>query len=609
MHPWHRSRYSFLQRLLIAVLLAGLLGTTGAGETDWRWTGVSRVVAISDVHGAYDAFLRTLQASKLVDEEARWSGADSHLVVTGDLLDRGGDSRRVMDLLIRLETEAAAADGRVHVLLGNHEVMNLVGDLRYVAADEYAAFADEESADERELWFRRFLGRAADDVDPEIAREQFERARPPGFFAHRRAFREDGYYGKWLLGKPLVIVINGTAFVHGGLSPMAERLGLAGMNGDMGAELAAYVSALGTLVDAALLHPGDGFYAHTRILAALPEDPSRPADIVAAIATVSHPPETSIHQADGPLWYRGQVGCPAIVEAERLTPVLQALDAERVVVGHTPTASRSVVTRLDGRIVEIDTGMLQSYYKGSGHALLMQQDQLSVIDETGAVVPVTDDPRLTGSGPWTAAQLESFFEVGEVELHDERPDGVYTATVTLDEHKLDALFYRAAGRNRHPEVAAYRLDRLLGVDMVPVTIRRTVNGKDGALQLLPSRLTDEATRAEMRAGGDAWCPLPSQWSAMYLFDALIQQPGRNGQQLMYDQANWRLVLAGHGDAFGTRGGRPAYLKNAALNVSGAWRQALAGLSKPGLEELLGDVLDARRQKALLRRRDELLESG
>ena len=93
--------------------------------------------------------VEALTAAEIVDGELAWSGADAHLVIVGDILDRGPDSRAAMDLLMKLETEAEAAGGRVHVLIGNHEAMNLVGDLRYVAAAEYAAFAEEEQAEER----------------------------------------------------------------------------------------------------------------------------------------------------------------------------------------------------------------------------------------------------------------------------------------------------------------------------------------------------------------------------------------------------------------------------------------------------------------------------
>ena len=77
-------------------------------------SGVSRILAISDIHGAYDAAIATLQKSNVIDGSLAWSGGKTHLVITGDLLDRGPESRRVMDLIMRLEYEAPLAGGRVH---------------------------------------------------------------------------------------------------------------------------------------------------------------------------------------------------------------------------------------------------------------------------------------------------------------------------------------------------------------------------------------------------------------------------------------------------------------------------------------------------------------
>ncbi|MCK5326784.1 MAG: metallophosphoesterase, partial [Woeseiaceae bacterium] len=121
-----------------------------AQADEWHFSDVERIVAVSDIHGAYDALVATLQEAEVIDKRLAWSGGKTHLVITGDVLDRGPDSRRVMDLMIRLEHEAPLAGGRVHQLLGNHEVMNLIGDLRYVADEEYAAFLDFESVEERE---------------------------------------------------------------------------------------------------------------------------------------------------------------------------------------------------------------------------------------------------------------------------------------------------------------------------------------------------------------------------------------------------------------------------------------------------------------------------
>jgi len=108
-------------------------------------SGIDRVVAVGDVHGDYDQFVIVLKSAGLLDGQIKWAGGKTHLVQTGDVLDRGADSRKAMDLLMRLEEEARGAGGAVHCLIGNHEAMNLYGDLRYLSPGEIAAFRDENS--------------------------------------------------------------------------------------------------------------------------------------------------------------------------------------------------------------------------------------------------------------------------------------------------------------------------------------------------------------------------------------------------------------------------------------------------------------------------------
>src|SRR5205814_7174767 len=109
-----------------------------------------RVVAVGDVHGDADQLVAVLRSASLIDDKGAWSGGKAHLVQTGDILDRGPDSRRAMDVLMRLEIEATKAGGAVHALIGNHEAMNVYGDLRYVSEGEIASFRDTNSAKVRE---------------------------------------------------------------------------------------------------------------------------------------------------------------------------------------------------------------------------------------------------------------------------------------------------------------------------------------------------------------------------------------------------------------------------------------------------------------------------
>ena len=145
-------RGGFLSLFASAALAAVAVGprVARAQAQVVEWEGVERVIAFADVHGA-DAELRTLlRESGVVDAQDRWAAGGAHVVSLGDLLDRGAGSRQVLDLLMRLQEEARTAGGRLHVLLGNHEAMNLLGDLRYVDAREYAAYTDLESPAERE---------------------------------------------------------------------------------------------------------------------------------------------------------------------------------------------------------------------------------------------------------------------------------------------------------------------------------------------------------------------------------------------------------------------------------------------------------------------------
>ena len=595
------------------MLFAALLAPSAALAEDWRWTGVERVVAVSDVHGAYSSMVRTLQNAGILEGEA-WAGGAAHLVITGDILDRGPDSRQVMDLLKRLENEALQAGGRVHLLLGNHEVMNLTGDLRYVAAAEYEAFVGEENPADRERAFEVFRAARAAEQDLEALRLEFEKRAPPGYFGHRKAFASDGEYGKWLLEKPLIVVINDTAFVHGGLSPMVAELGLDGINRQLKSEVSQYAARFEAVAAARLIDVTENFHRRGPLLESLPDDTQRPAELRQAIADVVSLGDASVHDSASPVWYRGNVGCSPLIEIDKLDAALKSIGAERVVIGHTPTQSRQVLERLDGRVVEIDTGMLTAAYGGSGNALIIEShpggNSLAVASEKegGASAPV---PHARFSALETSSmsvdELEALLREGDIGAPSEDEAGRTLVKVKSGRAEVDALFIRNRRKGLVPELAAYRLDRLLGLEMVPVTVARELDGDAGVLQLFAANAKDEQSRREAGDGYQAWCPLPEQWNAMYIFDALMHNAPRHPQNIRYSPGSWQLMLTGHDESFGTKSSRPAWLKEAPLQVGNAWKEAVEALTDEVLESELGDVLDKRRVTALKKRRDALLK--
>ena len=602
--------FRVVNHCLLSVLLCLCLLSSSAVADDWQFSGVSRVVAVSDIHGAYDAMVTTFQEAGIINSDLEWSGGDTHLVITGDLLDRGADSRQVMDLVMRLEREADRAGGQVHQLLGNHEVMNLIGDVRYVADGEYAAFSDDESPKEREYWFQQFSKQQPVDADEVTIRAGFDQKAPPGYFGHRRAFRSDGYYGKWLLEKPLMIVINGTAFVHGGAPAYVAEHGLEGVNGTLKADLTNYLTAMSALEDASVLSPvitykeAPPYLTQELDAGQLNDEMARSAQAVLELRN------TPLNGSKGPTWYRGTAYCNQLIEGDYLTAALDRIGATRIVIGHTPTSTLRVQQRMSGRVIEIDTGMLEENYHGSGNALILQDDQVSVVNQDGTtgLAPISH-PLSVGyePGKFDDKKLESILTNGEIVNFNAQGPTWQVLQVLAFEEPVFAYFNVLPDQDGFiPEVAAYRLDRLLGLHMVPPTVVREIDGLKGTLQYIPEQTLSESDRVSNGEGERAICSMEKQQAAMFVFDTLIHNPVRTPQSMLYHPDEWQLVLVNHGNSFGTQTGRPPYLENAGLNVGQEWRTALQKLDEDRLQANLGDVLDKNRLEALVKRRDDLI---
>lgn len=602
-----------MHKLVCSLLLVLVLPAMPAAASQWQFDGVERIVALADIHGAYAPMVAGLQQAGVVDAALDWSAGTTHLVIVGDILDRGPASREAMDLLMRLESQADAAGGQVHVLIGNHEAMNLVGDLRYVSTGEYAAFAAEEPADERERWFVEYAAkRNSDGNSLEVQQKLFDQRYPQGYFAHRRAFSSGGKYGKWLLEKPLVVVINGTAFVHGGLSPLIGEIGLDGVNGRLRDEMAEYVRKTELLFSAGVLLPTDNFNDHIALLDNYLPPLDAQVEVLNAIKIVKKLNLSDIHALQGPLWYRGNVMCSELIEQDKLAPTLRAIGAHRVVIGHTPTPGRTVLERIDGRVIQIDTGMLNNYYGGKASVVIVENDELSFVTEAeSAPASPRPHPREVGARPGgsslSARMIEQLLENGDVVTTTEDDIGRTIVTVTDGTSTIDAFFAKRAGRDNYPDAAAYRLDKLIELDMVPVAVKREIDGVEGTLQFRPKNWIDELERGEQNRGGSAWCPLPEQWDAMLVFDVLTYNLGRTRRNMLYNLDKWQAMLVDHNRAFGTSKGTPPRLKSVRLVIGEGWREALTALTDEVLQGELGDVLDKRRLKALAARRDRLLE--
>ena len=100
--------------------------------TNFEFDSISKFTAISDIHGQYDLFIKLLKTHGVVDDSLNWDYGQGHLVIVGDVLDRGPKVIEALWLIYHLESQALQSGGRVHLLLGNHELMVINNNLGYI---------------------------------------------------------------------------------------------------------------------------------------------------------------------------------------------------------------------------------------------------------------------------------------------------------------------------------------------------------------------------------------------------------------------------------------------------------------------------------------------
>jgi len=158
-----------------------------AEKSEYRKAG--KQMAISDIEGNFKPFRKLLQANGVINANYNWTFGDGHLVLTGDFFDRGSEVTEVLWLIYSLEDKAKASGGYVHFILGNHEIMNMSGDLRYVQSKykENAVLLDERYED---------------------------------------LYGENSELGRWLRTKNIIEKIGNIIYAHGGISGEINRMDL-----------------------------------------------------------------------------------------------------------------------------------------------------------------------------------------------------------------------------------------------------------------------------------------------------------------------------------------------------------------------------------------------
>ena len=595
-----------------------------------------RVVAFGDVHGAYEDWTALLRELGVVDGNLDWAGGNTHLVSLGDLIDRGPGSRQVVELLIKLSGQARSAGGAVHMVLGNHEVMVMTGDLRYVSQEEFAAFAADETRADRDQLFAdyRALNPGGDDAS---VRAAFDQDYPPGFVALRKAYASNGKLGSWLLQQPFVIKVNDKVYMHGGIASLASQDDLDKLNNKLQSELRTFIKSMEDLRTAGVMPLHVGYHDRLTFLNARVEEfsaanPGKRADWFEPVQQVFEAQQAFVFSEESPNWYRGTAMCHPLAESYNTERFLKRVGARQLVMGHTPTRG-DVEQRMDGLAIRLDTGMLASVYKGRASALVSGagDDYVHYLGQSGRAQPVAEQSSLSQKlSGMSDAELEDFMRTAPIvsikdigtgitkpkRVSQER-DGVtndavfkYEDTHPGLEEKSKYIARRNNDSDRYQyDVAAYKLDRMLGWQMVPAAVIAEVDGDEGTLSDWVENAINERDRLETELPFNGYCKQNEQYRLRFVFDILIHNDDRNLTNILWTKDDFMLKFIDHSLAFRSTEKRPKQYRKVTLLVSDLLRERLLALNEQNLTAELADYLHPRQIEAILARRDLILKEA
>ncbi len=596
----------------------------------------SKTVVLTDVHGDYNSLVNLLQATDVINQELEWTGSAATLISLGDNLDRGAESRKVVDLFMRLETEAMKDSGKVIVLLGNHEIMNIIADLRYVSDEEFLAFQPEESAKYRESVYRDYLN-YSNQEDTKESQTNFNLMYPPGYFGLIEAYSPSGKYGKWLLEKDTIKVFQNRLYLHAGISNELLDLGLTEqqINAEIRQTVKSYAELYHEFIRVGLFKHYFNKRERIQVLEALLDGQIQQkhlnkSSILKKAQQFIELSQSLLITTPGPVWYRGNIYCHEYMENHTINKALKHFNAKQVLVGHTPDESRVARSRFDGKLILLDTGMLQTHYNGHPTAAIIENEQLRLVnlDDPSNIQPHPDPVRkplypnelsdeylsqfFSNANVITEEPLGDFFSK-PIKLTFEHQGQQHNAIFKyldsdpkLEDKRKNSREDNFADRFLY-DLAAYRLDRILGLYMIPYTAPFTYKGQDGVIQYWIENSVSRTELIQNEQLLDGYCSKSDEEALMHLFDLLIHNDDRNTGNKLYSLDTGFLWLIDHTRSFRNKSTLPKYELPSPGKLSPQFEQALKSLTKGSLKIELGSLLNDKQIAALLLRRDKILE--
>jgi hypothetical protein len=404
------TRRHVLRVLAFLVLTAAVSFAAVAASTG----NASHIVVIGEVQGSAATVTRLLTHLGLADAQGHWTGGDTVLVQTGDLMDGGEHVRAVLDLFMRLQEEAPAAGGRVIVLMGNHEAMNILGELRDVNYLAYQSFAGPESEARQRQAFDDYVawrqGRAravgsGEFVFGEDFKAEWLATHPVGWIEYVEAMGAGGEYGKWLRTLPVAAQFGEVVFIHAGISPEMKGVDLEAINRRAAEEVAAFDEDRASMAKEELCLPTS---SAREMVGVVKEEIDYVNSLDASQRTPGNPRVArllelqdltrwgswSLLTDQGPLWFRGASKWDETARGAEMAEILDTAGCRRMVTGQSDGKEHLIRSRFDDRVLLTSVDLADDLWAGGGEPAALDIDNgvYTVVTLEGREVLIGNPP-------------------------------------------------------------------------------------------------------------------------------------------------------------------------------------------------------------------------
>lgn len=567
------------------------------------------VYMFSDIQGRHVALKDVLISYNIVDNEFNWLSANNDLVLIGNLIGDKSSAFDTLKMIRNIQQSAEQANAQLKIVLGEKDIDFVLSEFsRYPASPELKPELGPEVESKVE-------SKVEQEIDPEAGAEA-ELEKKPNEKAEDK-LKNHSELISWLSEQDFITQMNGHLFVNGGISSRTKKKSLVEINQTLKRSFDEYKNRWQAIVEKDSALNDAAFNNRYSVVRTLPDSAEKQAFLKTQ--------RSYIFSHFWPMNYTGNSFCHPLFERQNLDEALHGWQVNKVWSARAEYRVPGFQDRFQGMMTFVDQDKASTnsaeilgakIEEGGAYKLLQGKNEF------------TDAPKSIASRKYqlpydmTPDEIKAFLKAAKVVSKEQTKEGktkplkIY---LEKEDKRIKAIFkyINASGRGNRKgvprtgdkydyESAAYKLDGMLGIGLVPITVERVVNNKRGVVQLWIDGLVSAVPLNTGEETYTGMCDAQQQENMINTFDFLIMNTDRNQTNITFTKKDWQIWFIDHTRSFGNDTKAPRFLRGVRIEPTNLFKEKLSKISRAQLNEL-SLWLSERQLDAMWQRRNRLVE--